>query len=192
MHLSMRPVKSRCASSAAAAASRAAATATCPRSACTLPRRCSCSCCSSCSRLRRVHALHAAQALDTSKCAASEIVVGRPGAWAANAPGPSDGSDRRPRAPAHARRDPPSRPRLPNAGPAHILAQSPTPAPRARATRRACLASADASRRDVQNPPRSICPRDGSREREPQTCANAHRVLSFVAQEHANLRMPTQ
>ena len=72
---------------------------------------------------------------------------------------------------------PPTRPRLPSAGPAHILAQSPTPAPRARATRRACLASADASRRDVQNPPRSICPRDGSREREPRTCATAHRLL---------------
>ena len=75
---------------------------------------------------------------------------------------------------------PPTRPRLPNAEPAHIPAQSPTPAPRARTTRRACLASADASRRDVQNPPRSICPRDGSREREPQTCANAHRLLILL------------
>ena len=97
-----KPVASR----AAAAASRAAATATCPRSACSLPRRCSCSCGSSCSRPCRVRALHAAQALDTSKCTASEIVVGRPAAWAANAPGPSDGSDRRPRAPAHARSGP--------------------------------------------------------------------------------------
>ena len=75
---------------------------------------------------------------------------------------------------------PPSRPRLPNAGPAHILAQSPTPAPRARATRRACLVSADASRRDVQIPPRSICHRDGSHEREPQTCAIAHRLLHLL------------
>jgi len=97
-----KPVASR----AAAAASRAAATATCPRSACSLPRRCSCSCGSSCSRPCRVRALHAAQALDTSKCTASEIVVGRPAAWAANAPGPSDGSYRRPRAPAHARSGP--------------------------------------------------------------------------------------
>ena len=62
---------------------------------------------------------------------------------------------------------PPTRPRLPTAEPAHILAHCRAPAPRARASRRACLASADASRRDEQIPPRSICPRDGSREREP-------------------------
>ena len=94
------------ASRVAVAASCAAATATCPRSACMLPRRCSCSCCSSCSRPRRARALHAAQALATTKCAASQIVVGRPEAWAGKAPGPSDGSGRRPRALAHARRGP--------------------------------------------------------------------------------------
>ena len=84
----------------------------------------------------------------------------------------------RPTAPSPSARAPrpPSRPRLPNTGPAHILAHCTTPAPRARATRRACLASADASRRNKQNPPRSICPRDGSREHEPRTCAIAHRV----------------
>eukprot|EP00966_Prymnesium_polylepis_P169649 3922561-Prymnesium_polylepis.1 len=54
-----KPVASR----VAVAASRAAATATCPRSACLLPRRCSCSCCSSCSRPRRARALHAAPAI---------------------------------------------------------------------------------------------------------------------------------
>ena len=72
---------------------------------------------------------------------------------------------------------PPTRPRLPDAGPAHMLAHCPASAPRARTSRRACLASTDAPRRDAQNLPRRISPRDGSREHEPRTCAIAQRFL---------------
>ena len=58
-----------------------------------------------------------------------------------------------------------------------MLAHCPASAPRARTSRRACLASTDAPRRDAQNLPRRISPRDGSREHEPRTCAIAQRFL---------------
>jgi len=89
---------------------------------------------------------------------------------------------------------PPTHPRLHNAEPAHILAHCPPPAPRARASRRACLVSADASRRDVQNLPRRISPRDGSREHGPRTwpSLSASSVCPTGQLTHTHARGPAR
>jgi hypothetical protein len=94
--------------------------------------------------------------------------------------GPADGPE-----PQSTRAAAPNSPRLHNAGPAHVPAHCPAPATRGRATHRACLAPADAPRRDEQNLPRRVVPRDGSREHEPRTCAIAQRLLLLRRQTYA-------
>ena len=88
----------------------------------------------------------------------------------------------RPTAPSPSARAPrpQTRRELHNAEPAHNPAHCQASAPRVRATHRARLASADAPRRDEQNLPRRISPRDGSRGHEPRTCAIAQRFLRVL------------
>jgi len=89
--------------------------------------------------------------------------------------GPTDGPE-----PQSTRAAAPNSPRLHNAEPAHNPAHCPASATRGRAAHRACLAPADAPRRDEQNLPRRISPRDGSRGHEPRTCAIAQRFLRVL------------